>query len=236
MAHFQASTTKFRSIINGLVESLSPARFDTIFKRNKIEIDSSITTYAMKGGIKKLFDDLHRLLGHCVGTANEAQQFILKIHSEFDTEYGFKEIKPYLFEIRPFQAELEEVLNEGEAYRLSTTLTLTEKNIALHKLYNMLIFQARNVLFKARREAMIWGENVMSPIKHQILDHKIQLENRLQVLLAANESEEKFKENIIRLENDLAHLKKQLHELNEIISAMQQTSGFDAEQFASLTE
>lgn len=234
MEHFQASSTVFRAKLNALAEVLSPARFDNVFKANKKEIDSSITTYIMKNGIKKMFADLHRLLNECVGTANDVQQFILKVHSEFDTEYGFKEIQPYLFQIQPYQAELENVLNKGEAYRTSATITLTEKNMALQKLYNMLIFQARNILFQARREAMVWGENVMSPIKHQILDHKTLLENRLLVLRAANESEVKLKENVQRLEIELAQLKRQYDELNGIVHVMQQTSGFHEGQLVSL--
>jgi chromosome segregation ATPase len=190
----------------------------------------------MKDGIKKLFADLYKILEECVSSANEAQQFILKIHTEFDTEYGFKEIKPYLFEINEYRVELEELLGKGEAYRTSATITLTEKGVAIQKIYNTLIFQARNVLFKARREAMIWGENVMSPIKHQILDHKKQIENRLLVLRAANESEEKLNENISRMENELAVLKKQFDELNEIITLLQQTSGFDVVQLYSFVE
>ena len=233
MEHFQASSTVFRAKLNALVEVLSPARFDKVFKSNKKEIDGSITTYIMKNGIKKMFADLHKLLNECVSTANDVQQFILKIHAEFDTAYGFKEIQPYLFQIQPYQAELETVLNKGEAYRTSTAITLTEKNMALQKLYNMLIFQARNILFQARREAMVWGENVMSPIKHQILDHKTLIENRLLVLRAANESEGKLKENVQRLEIELAQLTKQHDELNEIIHAMQQTSGFQDGQLVS---
>jgi Dynamin family len=236
MEHFKTSTDTFRAKLNTLVEALSPARFDKIFKSNKKEIDSSITTYIMKNGIKKLFADLNKLLNECVSTANNVQAFISKIHAEFDSAYGFKEIQPYLFKIQPYQAELEAVLEKSEAYRASTAITLTEKNVALQKLYNMLLFQARNILFQARREAMVWGENVMSPIKHQILDHKIQIENRLNMLKAANESEEKLKENISHLEHELAQLKQQHNELNEIIHAMQGTPGFQTTKLASFSE
>jgi hypothetical protein len=234
MEHFQTSSSGFRIVLNKLIDSLSPARFDRIIQINKQEINSSITTYVMKNSIKALFTDLHNLLDNCVNSANEAQQFILKIHSQFDTEYGFKELKPYLFDIRIYQAELEEILNQGEAYRAGTKIALTEKNLAVQKLYTTLLFQARNVLFKARREAMVWGENVMSPIKHQILDHKKQIENRLVVLLAANESEEKLKENIARQENEVSQLKQQNDELNNIIKSMQQVLGFDETQVSNL--
>ena len=234
MEHFQASSTAFRGKLNALIETLSPARFDKIIKLNKKEIDSSITTYVMKNGIKNLFSDLHGLLEDCVASANDAQDFIEKIHSEFDTEYGFKEIKPYMFNIKPYQAELQAVLNKGEEYRASARLAMTEKNTAVQKLYNTLLFQARNILFKAQREALVWGENVMSPIKNQILDHKQLIESRLQVLRAANESDQKLKENINQQKNEIKRLKKQRDELNAIIETIEEMKGFQIGQLAAL--
>jgi hypothetical protein len=225
MEHFKTSSDKFRKKFNTLLNSLSHTRFDRIMEINKVEISRSITTYAMKQGIKRLFDDLHGLLQECVTTTDEMQQFIVKIHAEFDTEYGFKEIKPQLFVISDYQAELEALFAMGEDFRASTKTTFTEKSFVVEKLYNTLIFQARNILFKARRDAIVWGENVMSPIKNQILDHKKQIENRLVVLQSANESEDKLKENIARLESELAQLSKQRDELNDIIHAIQQGAG-----------
>jgi len=76
----------------------------------------------------------------------------------------------------------------------------------------------------------------MSPIKQQILDHKKQIENRLVVLRSATESEEKLKENLARLQDELTQLSKQRNELGAIIQEMQETSGFQAEQLVSLVD
>ncbi|MEQ1558477.1 MAG: dynamin family protein [Methyloglobulus sp.] len=225
MEHFKTSSDLFRKKFSKLLDTLSHERFDRVIHLNKMQIDRSITTYAMKQGIKTLFEDLHNLLQDCVSITNEMQEFILKIHAEFDTAYGFKEITPQLFIIAEYQAELEALFAMGEDFRASTKTTLTEKSVVVQKLYNTLIFQARNILFRTRRDAIVWGDNVMSPIKHQILDHKKQIENRLMVLMAANESEGKLKENINRLEAELAKLTTQRAELNEIIESMQTASG-----------
>lgn len=228
MELFKATSNEFRKKFTSLIESLSPSRFDKIIKINRIEISSSITTYAMKQGIKRLFDDLQSLLQECVSISNDMQKFIVRIHTEFDTEYGFKEIKPQLFVISIYQAELEGIFNLGEQFRISTNTALTEKSIVVQKLYNTLIFQARNTLFKARRDAMVWGNNVLSPIKNQILDHKKQIENRLVILLSAGESENKLNENIARLEGELEYLSKQRNELGEVIATMQRVNGITA--------
>lgn len=225
MEHFKSVTGDFKLNFGRLVDALSPARFDKIMKINRIEINNSITTHAMKQGIKKLFEDLQSLLRECVLISDGLQKFIIRIHTEFNTQYGFKEITPQLFDIKEYQKELEEVFNIGEDFRISTRTALTEKSLVIQKLYNTLIFQARNTLFKARRDAIVWGENVLSPLKHQMLDHKKQIENRLAVLMAANESEKTLKEKINHLEEELNRLTKQKTELNGIIDLMEEVNG-----------
>jgi Dynamin family len=225
MEHFKVISGEFRKKFGILIEALSPARFDAILKINRIEISNSITTHSMRQGIKKLFSDLNDLLHDCLLISNELQKFILRIHGEFNTSYGFKEISPQLFDITEFMEELEELFKNGEEFRLSTKTALTEKSLVVQKLYNTLVFQARNTLFRARREALVWGENVLSPVKNQILDHKKQIENRLAVLMAANESEKKLKENITRLESDLALLTQQREELMGLIEKMERVNG-----------
>ena len=39
------------------------------------------------------------------------------IHKKFKDEYGFKEIEPPLFSIKQYQIELEQIFEQGEAFR-----------------------------------------------------------------------------------------------------------------------
>ena len=149
---------------------------------------------------------------------------LLKIHTEFNNEYGFTEIKPNLFQIKDYQDELEELLKIGEDFRASTKTILTEKSIVIQKLYNTLIFQARSIMKNAHKDAVAWGENVLSPIRHQIMDHKKQIDNRLAVLRSAGKSEGDLSNNIIRLGKELEVLTTQRNELKIIIKAIQQAS------------
>ena len=113
MEHYSQVSGEFRKKFAMLIESLSPARFDRIMKINRLEIYSSITTHAMKQGIKTLFDELRELLNDCVLISNDLQKFIVRIHAQFNTEYGFKEITPQLFNIGQYQSELEEIFTVG---------------------------------------------------------------------------------------------------------------------------
>jgi hypothetical protein len=222
--HFKTSREGFQRKLHAMLEALSLPVFDRVIKINKLVIDSSLTTYGMKENIKKLFEDLRNLLEVCVEHSEEAQRFIVLIHSQFNTEYGFKEIKPNLFAISDYQTELEQLFAIGEDFRASTKTTLTEKSVVIQKLYNTLIYQARIVVIRAHKDAVTWGENVMSPIKHQMVDHKKQIENRLVVLRSASKSKNDLHENITRLEGELEQLSVQRQDLKKVIQAMQSVS------------
>ena len=143
------------------------------------------------------------------------------IHKKFKDEHGFKEIEPQLFSIKQYQFELERVFEEGEAFRSSTKTTMTEQSIVINKLYSTLIAKARNILRQAHDDATTWSNSVLTPLMHQIKDHRKQIDSRLMMLRKINESKDSVAENIAHLEAELEPLKRQRDELTIIIKAMQ---------------
>ena len=224
MAHvenFQASRRVFAVQAKMLIESLSPIKVDELIRQSREEISKSLTTYGMKQNMRKLFDNLRDLLQESVDLTNETRRLVKAIHKKFQDEYGFKEIEPQLFSIKQYQFELEQIFEEGESFRNSTRTTMTEQSIVVHKLYSTLIAKAREILRQAHKDATTWSNNVLTPLMHQIKDHKKQIENRLLMLRKINESKGSVAENIAKLESELDPLKKQRNELQTIIKAMQ---------------
>jgi hypothetical protein len=219
--NFQASRRVFSVQAKMLVDSFAKEKIDAIIKRTKHDMSKSLTTYGMKQNIRKLFDELRDLLQDSVDITNETRRLVKAIHKKFKDEYGFKEIEPQLFSIKQYQFELEQIFEEGEAFRTSTKTTMTEQSIVINKLYNTLISRARNILNQAHTDAMIWSNSVLTPLMHQIKDHKKQIESRLQMLRKINESKGNVAESIANLEAELAPLKRQRDELATIIKAMQ---------------
>ncbi len=221
---FKESRELFRGKLSDLMTALDPVRFDNAIITHKIQIDRSLTTHGMRQGIKKLFEDFHGLLGHCIEKADDAKTFILGMQAQFNTEYGLTELKPSVFEIRNYLAELEELLIMGEEFRTSAKTIMTEKNLVTRKLFSTMISQARKVISKTYVDAAKWGENVLSSIAHQLIDQKKQIENRLVILRSTGESKMKLNENMAKLEAELAELKIQRRELNIIIQNMQKAA------------
>jgi hypothetical protein len=219
--NFQASRKVFSVQAKILVDSLSSERIDEIIKNMRIEMAKSLTTYGMKQSMRKLFDELRDVLQDCVDTTNETRRLVKAIHKKFQDEYGFKEIEPQLFSIKQYQFELEQIFEEGEAFRNSARTTMTEQSIVINKLYSTLINRARAILKTANKDATTWCNSVLTPLMHQIKDHKKQIESRLQMLRKINDSKGSVAENIAQLEQELEPLKRQRNELSIIIKAMQ---------------
>jgi len=219
--NFQASRRVFTVQAKILIDSFAKERIDNIVNDTKGDMSKSLTTFGMKKNIRKLFDELRDLLQDSIDITNETRRLVKAIHKKFQDEYGFKEIEPQLLSIKQYQEELEAIFDEGEAFRTSAKTTMTEQSIVVSKLYGTLIVKARNVLKQAHKDALTWSNGVLTPLMHQIKDHKKQIESRLMMLKKINESKGSVAENIAHLKAELEPLKMQRKELAFIIKEMQ---------------
>ncbi len=219
--NFQESRRVFTVQAKTLIDSFAKEKIDAIIKSTKHDMSKSLTTYGMKQNMRKLFDELHDLLQDSVDNTNETRRLVKAIHKKFKDECGFKEIEPQLFSIKQYQFELEQIFEEGEAFRTSAKTTMSGQSIVINKLYSTLIAKARTILKQAQTDAATWSNGVLTPLMHQIKDHKKQIEGRLQMLRKINESKGNITENIAALEKELEPLKRQQNELATIIKAMQ---------------
>ncbi|CAG1020858.1 Isoniazid-induced protein IniA [Patescibacteria group bacterium] len=218
--NFQASRRVFISQAKMLIDSFDGEKVDAIVEKARREIASNLTTYGMKQNIRKLFDELRDLLQNAVEITAETSRLVKAIHKKFKDEYGFEEIEPKLFSIKPYQVELEMIFEEGEIFRTSTRTAMTEQSIVIHNLYSTLISRAREVVRQAHDDATAWGNTALTPLMQQIKDHKKQIEHRLQMLRKINESADSVAESIAHLQAELEPLKRQRDELNMMIRSM----------------
>lgn len=217
LAAFKQSRKAFTAIQKKLISSMSQKKIDLLIKQGRLEMMNSFSTYGMKQCMRKLFDDLRAILQVTVDLTSETQNLIRAIYKQFHDEHGFQMIEPRLFSIAQYQAELEQIFEESEAFRLSTKVTLTEQSVVVKMLYSTSLIKARKKLEQAREEALTWGRNVMSPLVYQIMGYKKQIETRLAVLNSLMKSKENIQESLEKLELELELILNQRHELDIII-------------------
>ncbi|MGZ8143118.1 MAG: dynamin family protein [Methylosarcina sp.] len=214
--NFQNSRQVFLVQAKHLIDSFDKSRIDPIIHRTREDMSKSLTTYSMKQHIRKLFDELRDLLQESVDITNETRRLVKAIHKKFSEEHGFAEIEPDLFSIKQYQFELEQVFAEGEAFRSSAKTTMTEQSIVINKLYSTIIAKARNIMRQAHADAATWSQGVLTPLIHQIKEHRKQIDNRLQTLRKINESKGSISENIAALEAEIIPLRRQRDEIATI--------------------
>jgi len=219
--NFQSSRRVFIVQAKILIDSFSDEKVDEIVNTAKRDISRSLTTYGMKQHIRKLFDDLRDLLQNSVDITNETRRLVMAIHKKFRDEHGFRDIELPMFSVKNYQFELEQIFEEGEAFRSSARVTMTEQHIVVEKLYSTLIAKARSVIKQAHTDAITWSNGALTPLMHQIKEHKKQIESRLQMLRKINVSKGSVSESIAALETELGPMKKQKDELAIIIKSMQ---------------
>ena len=219
--NFQASRRIFAVQAQLLIDSFAKEKMDQIIKTTKHDMAKCLTTYGMKQNMRKLFDELRDLLQDSVDITNETRRLVKVIHKKFKDDHGFKEIEPQLFSIKQYQLELEHIFEQGEAFSSSARTTMSEQSVVINKLYSTLIAKARNILGQAHADAVTWSNGVLTPLMHQIKDHKKQIDGRLQMLRKINDSKGGIIENIASLEAELEPLKRQRDELAVIICTMQ---------------
>ncbi|ESS73275.1 hypothetical protein MGMO_27c00180 [Methyloglobulus morosus KoM1] len=221
LAAFKKSRKEFTMLQKKLVNSMSQKKVDALIMQGGLEMMKSLSTYGMKQCMRKLFDDLRNLLQETVMLTLETQVLVRTIYKQFHDEHGFQVIEPRLFSIAQYHAELDQLFDASEVFRLSTQVTLMEQSVVVKKLYNTLLIQARTILGNAHEDALKWGRNVMSPLAYQIMGYKRQIETRLAVLNSLMKSKDSLHENLDKLEQDLLVILNQRNALDSIIKKIE---------------
>lgn len=205
---FQASRRVFAVQAKMLVDALAPEKIDEIIKRTRKQMAGSLTTVGMKAAMKSVLDELRAVLLSAVTICEETRKLVKGIYAKFQQEHGTAELKPPLLSLKQYQAELEQVFEEGETFRTSASSTLMEQSAVVIKLYTTTIARARGLFEQAYKDAIGWTTMALVPLVHQIKDHKRLIESRLEVLRKVNETGTSLDNEIAALTKSLAQLRQ----------------------------
>lgn len=222
---FQASRRVFAMQAKRMLEVLSPKRVDEVIKKHTRSMEASFTTYGMKQAMKAVFDDLAAILGEGVGVVDDTQGLVNNIYHKFAEEHGYGDLRAPMFSIRDYQVTLADLFQEGENFRTSMSSTLMEQHLVIQKLYVTILSKARKLLHQIHQETANWSAVALSPLVHQIKEHKKLIEQRLAVLRKVNQSKESLEGEIEKLERSLAPVQTQQQELEAILALIKGENG-----------
>ncbi|WP_127474540.1 dynamin family protein [Sulfurivermis fontis] len=219
---FQANKRIIQEQSKKLSDTINLASLDQLVAETRKAMSDSWTTHGLKTGMKTFFDGVNARLSEVSDFADQLNRLVITIYRTFHQEHGIAEIKPALYSLTKYKQEFQQLYQEAEAFRTSPLTTMTEQHYVIKKFFISLVSHARNIFFKAQRDAESWSKAVMSPLVKQIKEHKETMEQRLENLRKINESRDTLQARIEELEKSNASLMKQYAEVRAILNTINQ--------------
>ncbi len=222
---FQANKRILNEQSQKLMELLSLGSLDKLVGETRQALSGSWTTHGLKGGMVTFFDGVTEKFKEVTEYSEQLNRLVITIYRKFHQEHGIEELKPVLYTVTEYTKELERLYHEAEAFRNSPVTAMTEQSFVIKKFFISLVSHARNIFFKAHRDAERWSKAVMSPLVKQIKEHKAQMEKRLENLRKINESRDTLQSRIEELEKTTAMLERQFAEVDRILQIVNRPLG-----------
>lgn len=194
-----------------LLGLLSLTELDKLVSKSRESMTGSWTTHGLKQGMKTFFDGVTAMFNQVDEYTDQLNRLVNTVYHKFQAEHDIKGIDPVLFNITQYKEEMDKLYQEADAFRNSPVTTMTEQTFVVKKFFISLVSHARNIFFKAHRDAESWSKAVMSPLVKQIKDHKEQMDKRLDNLRKINESRDTLESRMDELKKS-ARLLKQQHD------------------------
>jgi len=222
---FQANKRILSEQSKKLMELLSLTELDKLVSQTRKDMSESWTTHGMKTGMTTFFSGVEERLKEVSDYSEQLNRLVITVYRKFHQEHGIAEVKPVLFTVTEYSKEFAQLKRDAEEFRNSPVTVATEQHYVIKKFFISLVSQARNIFFKAHKDAEQWSKAVMSPLVKQIKDHKEQMEQRLENLRKINDSRDTLQSRIEELEKASGALQKQYTEVRTILTTINRPLG-----------
>ena len=183
-------------------------------------MSDSWTTNGLKNGMKTFFDGVNEMFDEVADYSEQMNRLVTTLYHKFHKEHHIPQMSPTLFDPQQYLKELHLLSDEAEEFRNSTKTTLTEQSFVIRKFFVSLVSHARNIFYKAHRDAETWHQAALSPLIKQIKARKHDMERRLDNLRKASRSGDSIQtqmDELMKLGNDQ---KRQFEEISAIYRAI----------------
>ncbi len=219
---FQANKRILSERSEELKKLLDLKRLDNLVNKTREQMTGSWTTHGLKDGMKSFFNSAQGMLQEVDEYSKQLNRLVLTVYRKFQKEHGIENVEPVLYTTAEYVKDLERLHADADDFRKSPVTTMTEQSFVVKKFFITLVSHARNVFYKAHRDAEKWNKAVMTPLVRQIKEHKAQMEKRLENLRKINDSRDTLESRIQELEKNTEQLKAQFAEVEAILKVIDQ--------------
>ena len=219
---FQGTRTVLTEQIRHLLEALSIPAFDALIARTRKDMKESWTTHGLKVGMASFFQGANDVMEKVSKNAFHIQGLLDAIYQKFHTEHGLPRMKPPVLQVMTYRHRLQSLHEDGEAFRTSAVLLVTEEHFVINRFFITLVSRAREIFTDCNAEAQAWSKAVMNPIVSQLQEHKQSLEKRIEHLKGLQTNLDRLSGHISELEATRDRLARQHATIKTLLARIHQ--------------
>ncbi|MBF0470278.1 MAG: dynamin family protein [Gammaproteobacteria bacterium] len=199
-----------------LLALLDLAKLDLLVGATREEMSGSWTTGGLKKGMKTFFGGIEEKFEELQEYTEQLNRLVTTLYHKFNAEHDVPDLEPVLFTIDSYSAEMKKLSSDADEFRNSPVTTMTEQSFVVKKFFISLVSHARNLFYKAHRDAEGWRKAVLSPLVKHITERKTEMDQRLENLRKVSESQETIEERINEIKSEAQLLKREYDEITAI--------------------
>jgi hypothetical protein len=197
-----------------LRQHLSSKNIDFMIGASRATMQETWNTFGLKRGMADFFDQAEDRLSEVNKGSVKLSKLVDRIYKEFKTRHQLDMATPPQFDIEPFIEDFVHLRQDGEQFRDSMMLVVTEQHFVIKRFFITMASRARRILDETNYAMRAWSKAILQPISTQIEEHKDHIGRRLSNI-------DKLKSNHSNLEQRVAKIEKKITELRDKTMTLQ---------------
>ena len=207
-----------------LMEQVSLQNLDLMLEQSRQEIGESWTTHGLNLGMKALIRQTSALAEQITRQSQEIMGLAEELYKLFHSKHGFEARKAPALDMTLLLKNMMMLEKLTEAFCKDAINVMTEKHFLVRKFFLSLGSQTRKIFEQAHKDANGWLQSVLGPLKQQIDEHKAELDNRSESLMAVHDNLDSLQHNLTIVEQQVAELEHHAATLDQLLLSLIQAA------------
>lgn len=206
-----------------LRQHLSSKNIDFMIGASRVSMQETWNTFGLRRGMANFFDQAENRLSEVNSGAVKLSGLVDRIYKEFKTRHNLEMNVPPEFDINPFIEDFMHLRMDGEQFRDSMMLVVTEQHFVIKRFFITMASRARRILDETNYALRAWSKATLQPISLQIEEHKEQIGRRLSNIEKLKTNHSNLEQRVATIEEDIAELRDKTMTLQRILARIQNT-------------
>ncbi|MCG6872354.1 MAG: dynamin family protein [Gammaproteobacteria bacterium] len=204
---FEVTRRLLSDQIRKMLSHMSMTSFDKLMDETRKSMQQSWTTQGLRRGMEIFFRGSSKRMDRVHEDARKLKALVDEVYNRFHAEHGLPRLRPSNLSVLQFRKDMRRLEVEGEAFRNSAAMLMSEQHFVIKKFFITLASQAREIFNQCGQSTKTWAKSILVPVYTQIQEHKVMIDRRVQ--------------NFEQIEKDYAHLGARVRELKKEVTELE---------------